>query len=77
MLSGDGTQQLVERIPDAQPLQPATWVPLQLIAPDPTPLPTLRAETKSRTTYDLQGRPVPDTGMSHGIFITDGKKTLR
>ena len=77
VLSGDGTQQLVERIPDASPLQPATWVPLQLIASDPTPLPTLRTETGPRTTYDLQGRPVPATGMSHGIFVTNGKKTLR
>ena len=32
----DGTQQLVERIPDALPTKPATWVLLKLMEPDPT-----------------------------------------
>ena len=36
IVMGDGTQQQVERIPDANPLKPATWVPLKLIEPDPT-----------------------------------------
>ncbi|MBR4517040.1 MAG: exo-alpha-sialidase [Bacteroidaceae bacterium] len=36
ILSGDGTQQLVESIPDASPTKPATWVLLNLLEPDPT-----------------------------------------
>ncbi|MCR5851084.1 MAG: exo-alpha-sialidase [Bacteroidaceae bacterium] len=36
IVMGDGTQQQVELIPDANPLKPATWVPLKLIEPDPT-----------------------------------------
>ena len=31
VVTGDGSQQLVERIPDASPMKPATWVPLKLI----------------------------------------------
>ena len=36
ILTGDGTQQIVERIPDASATKPATWMPLKLIAGDPT-----------------------------------------
>lgn len=75
VLTGDGTQQLTERIPDASPTKPATWVPLKLIEPaDPskisTPLPA--SSDRKETVYDLSGRKA--TEWFHGIFIRDGRK---
>ena len=75
-ISGDGTQQLVERIPDASPLKPATWIPLKLIEPDPTDIQpiSITTERKTQPTYNLTGWKV--TPGSHGIYIKDGKKVL-
>jgi len=65
ILTGDGTQQLIESIPDASPLKPATWMPLKLIEPDATGIggienEELRMKNEESYTdiYDLQGRKV-------------------
>lgn len=71
------TQQLIERIPDASPTKPATWVPLKLIASDTDALPAVQAKPQVPTAYDMLGRRIDDDKLFHGIFIKDGKKTLR
>ncbi len=65
ILTGDGTQQLIERIPDASPTKPATWMPLKLIEADATGIggienEELRMKNEESYTdiYDLQGRKV-------------------
>lgn len=77
IVTGDGTQQLVECIPDASPTKPATWMPLKLIEPDPTGtdcLPSssrlLRGEVNS---YNLAGQRV--TQGCSGIIVQEGRKT--
>ena len=81
VLTGDGTKQLVERIPDASPLKPATWMPLNLIEPDPTGIRNLNSDVNPNLNlddkgaiYDLQGR---QWSKPFGIAIQDGKKILR
>lgn len=89
ILTGDGTQQLVERIPDASPTKPATWMPLKLIEPDATGINEVKSEATSTSfggknkgaAYDLQGRNLPtealhQRGSRQGvhIFIQNGKK---
>ena len=78
--TGDGSQQLVERIPDASPLKPATWMPLKLIEADPTSFisPTAAPFLYGGNVYDLSGQIVNgkwlNGKLSRGIFIKDGKK---
>ena len=72
--TGDGTQQLVERIPDASPLKPATWVPLKLIEADPASLSPITSSGGGKNVYNLAGQQIPK-GF-HGIVINqtpDGK----
>ena len=91
VITGDGTQQVVEHIPDALPARPSTWMPLHLIQPtDPTGIKETeegrwmreegRVTREDRRCYDLSGREIsrPTSqrpGMPHGIYITDGRKT--
>ena len=75
--TGDGTQQQVERIPDASPQMPSTWIPLNLIELDATPLQAAEAKPGiRREAYDLQGRKVAGGTSRHGIVINEGRKTL-
>ena len=62
-VTGDGTQQFVERIPDSSPLKPATWVPLYLMAPpiDDAISPVISQPNSTDATYDLLGRKVENT----------------
>jgi hypothetical protein len=87
VMTGDGTQQLVERIQDASPLKPATWVLLNLIEPqDPTGIEAIRNEKSPfkgdlEGLYDLQGRQMvndklPSGRYSKGIFVQNGRKCL-
>ena len=76
VVTGDGTQQLTEHIPDAAPLKPATWIPLTLIEPDPTgiqsPSKTFpNGKEEEKASYDLQGR--IGTNRS-GIIVRNGRK---
>lgn len=75
VLSGDGTTQLVEQIPDTSPTKPATWVLLNLMEPDPTGIGRIPApfQTESFSTssasaeqafFDLQGRRIPSPSAS-------------
>ena len=76
IVTGDGTQQIVERIPDALPTKPATWVLLKLIEPDPDGLlltprgdqqPTARGTAGGGSVYNLSGqKALPGY---HGIVI--------
>ena len=78
ILTGDGTQQLVESIPDALPTKPATWMPLKLIEADETKIITTKASTclrqETEHSYNLAGRQV--TQGYNGIIVQKGKKTL-
>ena len=82
ILTGDGSQQLVERIPDASSLKPATWIPLKLIEADATNIGEIKNEKlRMNDVYDLQGRNLPantlhQRGNREGacIVIQDGKK---
>ena len=64
ILTGDGTQQLIESIPDASPTKPATWMPLKLIEADPSGIGSIKKEAPTTpfrgrnegTVYDLSGR---------------------
>lgn len=76
VLTGDGTQQLVERIADASPIKPATWMLLNLIEPDATSLHAVQGKATFQGTFDLQGHPVADCLTHRGIFIKGGKKRL-
>lgn len=76
IITGDGSQQIVERIPDSSPLKPATWMPLKLIEPDATGNDEIKNEKlqvkNEGATYDLSGR---KSSMTHrGIFVQDGRK---
>ena len=76
IITGDGSQQLVERIPDTSPLKPATWMPLKLIEHDTTGNDEIKSEKlqvkNEGAAYDLSGR---KSSMTHrGIFIQDGRK---
>ena len=75
VVTGDGSQQLVERIPDTSPTKPATWVSLKLIEPtDPSGigiLPPSLPDGEGRT-YDLSGLEIG--GLRHGILIKNGRK---
>ena len=76
IVTGDSTQQIVERIPDALPTKPATWVLLKLIEPDPDGLtptprgdqqPTSRGTVNGSSFYNLFGqKALPGY---HGIVI--------
>ena len=74
ILTGGDTQQQVERIPDASPMKPATWMPLKLIEAAPDALPAVQAKPEAPAAYDMLGRRIDDSRLSHGIFIKDGKK---
>lgn len=81
--SGDGTQQIVESIPDASPTKPATWIPLKLIEPDPTSLNTVPSLGRNSEIYDLQGRKLPSKALNRRggeerkfIYIKEGKKIV-
>ena len=74
ILTGGDTQQQVERIPDASPMKPATWMPLKLIEAAPDALPTVQAKPEAPAAYDMLGRRIDDSRVSHSIFIKDGKK---
>ena len=73
--TGDGTAQIVERIPDALSTKPATWIPLNLIKPDPTGVSSVQTNTMLKGAYNLAGQQVP-TGYK-GIIIKDGGKRLK
>ena len=89
VMTGDGNQQLVERIPDASPLKPATWILLNLIEPDPTAIKRQTSDHRQQTTgniYDLSGRLLcaeansssltRHSSLKNGIFVKNGKKSL-
>ena len=69
ILTGDGTQQLVERIPDASPTKPATWMPLKLIEAAPDGINEIKNEELKikNEVYDLSGRKVEHP--QKGIYI--------
>ena len=73
-ITGDGTQQFIERIPDASPTKPATWILLKLIDPDPTSLNRIHSQSGKGRTYNLAGQNA--TKNYKGIVIHDGKKIL-
>lgn len=80
VLTGDGTSQVVESIPDAAPLKPATWVLLNLIEPDPTGIESPSASTHAiknpdGASYDLLGRKIAND-KSRNIAIRNGKKVI-
>ena len=82
IVTGDGSQQIVESIPDALPTKPATWILLKLIEPDPTglnqPQNPFGGDIIKDQWFDLQGRRtenVPFPGR-FGVFVKDGKKFL-
>ena len=80
VLTGDGTSQVVESIPDAAPLKPATWVLLNLIEPDPTGIESPSASTHAiknldGASYDLLGRQIAND-KSRSIAIRNGKKVI-
>ena len=87
ILTGDGTQQLVERIPDASPLKPATWVLLKLIEPDPDGIRDINLNDNLNlnddlnldagpSVYDLQGRRVVNRKASGPIIIENKRKNI-
>lgn len=77
VLTGDGTQQLVERIPDASPTKPATWVPLTLIEDDQTGLRHHKSVVDEQC-YDLSGRKMASSGhLAGGIFIRNTRKFVK
>lgn len=76
VITGDGTSQVVERIPDTSPTKPATWILLNLIEPeDPSGIgkigKTRPAESK---TYNLLGMQVP--ANFRGIIVENGRKII-
>lgn len=90
ILTGNDTQQLVERIPDASPLKPATWVLLKLIEPDPDGIKKINNNLNDNlndnlnvngntdpSVFDLQGRMITPPKGGRGIqtvYIQSGKK---
>ena len=77
IITGDGTHQVVERIPDTSPLMPATWVLLNLIEPeDPSGINKVERNKQSKSkSYNLLGMEVP--ANFRGIVVEDGKKSFR
>ena len=77
IITGDGTHQVVERIPDTSPLMPATWVLLNLIEPeDPSGINKVERNKHSKSkSYNLLGMEVP--ANFRGIVVEDGKKSFR
>lgn len=77
IITGDGTHQVVERIPDTSPLMPATWVLLNLIEPeDPSGINKVEKNKQSKSkSYNLLGMEVP--ANFRGIVVEDGKKSFR
>lgn len=88
-LTDNGTDQLIESIPDASPTKPATWVLLHLIEPDPTGIKEIKNEqltTKNDEIingkcYDLSGRQIANGQSSYsklprGIYVAGGKKMV-
>ncbi len=80
ILTGDGTAQLVERIPDASPTKPATWMPLKLIEADPDNINEMKNEElkMKKAIYDLQGRKVelPQKGIYIIVDKAAGSKKV-
>lgn len=75
-LSGDGSEQLIESIPDASPMKPATWMPLHLIpSQDQTGINSPSAKAGGKALYTLSGLQVQPSFK--GIQVQNGKKTLR
>ena len=77
VITGDGEEQMTERIPDASPTMPSTWMPLTLIEPDPTAV-LLPRETPTKggeRAYNLLGQQVP--ASSRGLLIKGGRKVVR
>ena len=76
LTSGDGAQ-LVERISDAQPQKPSTWVLLNIIEPNPTgiqpPNHTPNANLNSAV-YNLSGQRVSQNFQ--GVLVQNGKKII-
>lgn len=72
-ITGDGSTQLIEQIPDALPSQPATWVLLNLIEPsaDAIDKPSTFRHSMDAP-FNLLGQPVSD-GF-RGIIVEKGKK---
>ncbi len=92
VITGETTGRLVESIPDALPLQPATWMQLNFIVPDPTGIRGVESESYYHTPsgsestnhicYDLSGRKVAEGKTQNrrfprGIYVEGGRKTLR
>ena len=75
LTSGDGTQ-LVERIPDAQPQKPATWVLLNIVEANSTGInDNSQRTTDNRAIYNLSGQRVSQNFQ--GILVQNGTKSLR
>ena len=73
--TGDGTSQLIERIPDASPQKPATWMPLYLIKPDPNAIRATTSNTSAKgEIYSLAGLKQQNGQRHQGIYISNGKK---
>ncbi len=74
IITGDGTKQQTERIPDADGLKPATWVPLKLLKTeaDAVKSVTTRPAKKSDRAYNLLGQSI---GKGYrGIMVRNGRK---
>lgn len=74
--NGDGTQTSVEKMADAKPLEPWTWMPMHL--PEDSLVTSVGrvdagCEAAPHGTYDLSGRAVANG--ARGILIVNGKKT--
>ena len=74
--NGDGTQTSVEKMADAKPLEPWTWMPMHL--PEDSLVTSVGRvdagrEAAPHGTYDLSGRAVANG--ARGILIVNGKKT--
>ena len=80
LTSGDGTQ-LVERIPDAQPQKPSTWVPLNIIEANSTGIkPNGKWTMENGMLYDISGRRLTSlpSGRFRGgrVYLQNGKKFI-
>ena len=81
VLTGDGEQQLVERISDATPTKPATWMPLHLIDPDPTGIVPNGQWTIENGQSSMFNGPFSLSGQRvsqnfRGILVQRGKKII-
>jgi hypothetical protein len=80
LTSGDGTQ-LVERIPDAQPQKPSTWVPLNIIEANSTGIrPNGKWTMENGMLYDISGRRLTSLPMGRfrggRVYLQNGKKFI-